>query len=550
MIAWIVGGQVRAARWRSAGAKHVLPKLRAVLTCAIAEYIVMNLPAVPAVRHRFPPQPWRLRACQALACAALVLAAGCNSDFGLDRDRDHERDEPTPSSRIDFGPCAVATDDPAVLCGTLSVAEDRTDPASRLIRLPFMVWRALSPSPRRDAVLVLTGGPGGSPLQEVTLAAGPLLRQHPWRQQRDLVVLNYRGAQLTQPGDLYCSELDDPPDSHQALVNATRACSERVGRTGTRPAAYDSAAITLDLRDLRLLLGRARGYEGWNLMASSYGTRLALRALHDEPRHLRSVVLDGPVPPEQRLLGSAAVLDALDAIVRACDAQVACRAAYPNLAPRFAEAIERLERAPAAWQGGTINGRGVLKALHGALFWDDQAHAAVPRFMDAVARGDFKAAHALLPVEPSSPWAAAPFGLLYSVACQEPAAPALPPEGQGWPDQLRRIAAAGDGLPEALACPLWPVERGAQGEPALARTSVPLLLTVGQFDPATPARPAEALQRRLPGARLLTFAGRGHGLMARDLCAIQAAAAFIDDPEAQPKVPCADVDPAPNFVLP
>jgi pimeloyl-ACP methyl ester carboxylesterase len=501
----------------------------------------MNLPAAPAACHRSPPQPRRFRAGLAFACLALALAAGCSSE------RDPE--EPAPSSRLDFGPCAVATDDPAVLCGALTVAEDRHDPASRLIKLPFMVWRALSPTPQRDAVLVLTGGPGGSPLQELTMFAGPLLRQHPWRQQRDLVVLNYRGTELTQPGNLNCTELETPPDSRAALVDAVHACSERVLRSGARPAAYDSAAIALDLRDLRLLLSRARGYEGWNIVASSYGTRLALRALHDEPRHLRSVVLDGPVPPEMRLLESATVLDAVDAIVRACEAQTACRAAYPNLAPRFAQAVERLEHVPAAWQGGTIDGRGVLKALLGALFWGDQAHAAVPRFMDAVARGDLQAAHGLLPLEQSSPWAAAPFGLLYSVACQEPAANALPPEGQGWPDQLRRIAAAGGALPEVLVCPLWPVAQAAQGEPVLPRTSVPLLLTVGQFDPATPARGAEALQRRLPGSRLLTFAGRGHGLMASDLCAIQAAADFVDNPASLLHAPCAD-RPAPDFLLP
>ena len=506
----------------------------------------MNLFAEPPDRHRFGLQPWRVRAFQALACAALVLAAGCNAE----RERDRDPDEPTPSARIDFGPCAVATDDPAVLCGTLTVAEDRKDATSRLIKLPFMVWRALSPTPRRDAVLVLTGGPGGSPLQEVIQAAGPLLRQHPWRQQRDLVVLNYRGAELTQPGSLYCTELDTPPHSHAALVDAARACSERVLRSGARPAAYDSAAIAADLRDLRLLLGRARGYEGWNLIASSYGTRLALRALHDEPRDLRSVVLDGPVPPEMRLLDSATLLDALDAVMHACEVQPACGAAFPNLAPRFAEAVQRLERAPAAWQGGALDGRGVLRALARGLYFDDQGHAAVPRFMDAVARGDLAAAHGQLSLEQLPPWGALPLGLMYSVACQEPATTALPPEGQGWPDALRRLAAEAFAVPDALVCPLWPVARAAQGEPALPRTSVPLLLTVGQFDPATPARGAEALQRRLPGARLVTFAGRGHGLMARDLCAIQAAAAFVDNPGVLPNAPCADLDPAPDFLLP
>lgn len=131
------------------------------------------------------------------------------------------------------------------------------------------------------------------------------------------------------------------------------------------------------------------------------------------------MVLDGPVPPEQRLLGSAGVLDALSGIVRACEAQPTCRAAYPNLAPRFAEAVAGLERAPAAWQGGTLNGRGVLAALSRAMYFDDQGHAAVPRFMDAVARGDLAAAHGVLSLEQFPEWGASPLGLMYSVACQE-----------------------------------------------------------------------------------------------------------------------------------
>ena len=47
-------------------------------------------------------------------------------------------------------------------CGFLVVKENRSDPESRTIRLPVVVFEAQSHVPQKEPILYLTGGPGAA----------------------------------------------------------------------------------------------------------------------------------------------------------------------------------------------------------------------------------------------------------------------------------------------------------------------------------------------------------------------------------------------------
>jgi pimeloyl-ACP methyl ester carboxylesterase len=65
---------------------------------------------------------------------------------------------------------------------------------------------------------------------------------------------------------------------------------------------------------------------------------------------------------------------------------------------------------------------------------------------------------------------------------------------------------------------------------------VPVLLLSGAYDPETPPAWAAAAARTLPNARALTLPGMTHAptQMWDAPCAMQVAAAFVDDPTREP----------------
>ncbi len=499
---------------------------------------------------------WRVAALCALP-AALALAACGGSD---DKDRAPAVD---PRSSLAFGPCAVSIADPSAICGSLTVAQDRTDKNSRLIGLPFAILPAQATPKADDPVVIFTGGPGPSSLRVIAEIPAEDLEQFPLRQQRDVIVMTQRGADLTTPQSLDCPELaldfaaGERFASEDAVVDAATACRDRLAAAGVEFSAYTTKAIARDMEDLRVLLGAQRSFGKWNIVGSSYGSKLAQAYVRDMPQGVRSVVYDGPSPLADRDLYYAGQLDALGNIIEACNAQADCAAAYPDLRSRFATAIERLQITPALVRGVPVRGHEVLNALRAALSVPQAEYGILPLFMDRVARGDVAGADTLLPFVDSLILAINPEGMFYTVTCTDDAgltrasSNELPPGGGGWPDAVRLLLARnGLGL-QARTCPLW-----TQGQTLSAevlrplRSDIPALITVGQFDGSTPTPLADALLAGLSRAHKVVFTGRGHGLLESDVCMLQIAAEFLDDPTQAPDTSCIDAPDSLRFTTP
>jgi D-alanyl-D-alanine carboxypeptidase len=497
----------------------------------------------------------RILALAALLAASLLAACGGASDD----------DTPVVDSRsaLAFGPCAVAIADASAVCGTLTVPEDRADKSSRLIGLPFAILPALATLPARDPVVIFTGGPGPSPLRTVAELPADALQAFPLRQKRDVIVMTQRGTDLTAPQSLDCQELaldfasGERFAAEADVVAAAKACRDRLVAAGARLGTYTTKTIARDMEDLRVLLGAERGFTQWNLVGSSYGSKLALATMRDAPAGVRSAVLDGPFPLQERELYGARVLNALSAVLGACNAQPDCAAAYPGLQARFASAIERLETAPAVVQGTPVRGHQLLNVLRAALAVPRADYGKLPLFMEHVARGELVEADAVLPFLSSLVLAINPEGMFYTVTCIDDAglttaaSNELPPDGTGWPDAVRQLVARnGLGL-QARTCPLW--TQGVRLSTDVLRplrSDIPALITVGQFDAPTPATSADMLLADLTRARKVVFTGRGHGLLESDTCMLTVVAAFLDDPLAAPDTSCVDTADSLRFVTP
>jgi pimeloyl-ACP methyl ester carboxylesterase len=486
----------------------------------------------------------------------LALVASCSSDPRAD-DRDvslPDRTAPTTTTlgpRIAYTPsfqpgaCPSEIPAPDVLglsCGHLTVPENRHDANDGNVVLTVVVVHANTSSPAPDPVVYLDGGPGGSALGLLGYWI-----DSPIRNQRDIVVVGQRGTKYSAP-TLDCPEsrrlvfpqMSEPSDSQSVIdaqLGATRQCRDRLDGEGIPLSVYNTDENAADIADLRV----AMGYESWNLLGISYGTRLALEVMRDYPEGIRSVVLDSTYPTG--IDASAELIPnaqrAIDALFDACEAS-SCAQRYPDLRNRFYALLDRLEAEP---QQSTVSGGAaastdvtilwdadrVVRFLFSALY-DAAAIAELPYFIQAFENNDFAEISeyfADVNIEAAQSFSD---GMFRSVQCRE---------RLGLTDQAAIDARAVDvnphvaramGMgPELADCEAWNVQPAPAGANDPVTSDIPTLVLAGVFDPITPPSWGELAASTLPNATYVLVPGIGHGATPEP-CPNQLIVAFLAAP--------------------
>ncbi len=179
-------------------------------------------------------------------------------------------------------------------CGYLVVPENRQKPEGRIIKLPFIYVESNNPLKRSDPVLYTAGGPGVSSLHPVTsIARRSLLFD------RDYIAFEQRGTHFALP----CLESEGLGEALQqaylthrpveeAVLEAVRKCREKLVRQEIDLSCYNTEESAADIEDLRRLLD----IDSLNLMGISYSGGLMMVVLQKYPQHIRSLILDSPLP--------------------------------------------------------------------------------------------------------------------------------------------------------------------------------------------------------------------------------------------------------------
>jgi pimeloyl-ACP methyl ester carboxylesterase len=219
-----------------------------------------------------------------------------------------------------------------VRCGFLVVPEDRSQPQGPTIRLAVAIFKASSPHPDPDPVVVLGGGPGIALLENL----GPRVNAGNLPSNRDLILFDQRGAGYSQPS-LRCQAFE-----------TLQACHSRLVKSGINLNAFTTLENAADVHDLI----RTLDYRQVNLDGVSYGTRLALTVMRLYPADLRSVVLNSVLPPQVNLFTNIprATARAFDVLFRGCAADRSCNATYPHLQAVFSQLVAQLNIAPITFQ--------------------------------------------------------------------------------------------------------------------------------------------------------------------------------------------------------
>ncbi|WP_084536921.1 alpha/beta fold hydrolase [Azospirillum halopraeferens] len=470
--------------------------------------------------------------------------------------------------RLTPAPCRFTVPDgERADCAVLEVPEHRARPGGRTLALPVAVLRSRAARPARDPVVFVEGGPGAAVFGT---GAGMEERMEGWwdttlpfRRRRDVVLFDARGSGLAEP-DTDCPELDglaaaagseSPPTAERRVAmeaDALDRCAARLRDAGVDLTAFSTAALADDLADLAAALGG----EPVNLLAVSYGTRVALEALRRHGGRFRAVVLDGVYPPDVTVPEEqpAAAAAAFRRLFDDCTASRRCRAAFPDLERRVAALVARLDGAPVTVRPEEgmppvrLDGATLLAAALEAMA-GTEALARLPALLDRAARGRPEELAYYAP----APWLGdveTADGMAFAIECRETVNPADPARVEAARRRALPFGAAADTATPMRVCARWPAGTQEPGERLPVAGTVPVLLLSGAYDPFTPPSWGERAAATLPRSRHLLFRSAGHVVTAVDRCALDTVVAFIDTADPVGLRPCASAGTPPRFTAP
>ncbi len=448
------------------------------------------------------------------ALTAVVVVAGCG-------------DGAVRARSVVLGECRLPNLPSLAQCGELTVPEDRRKPEGRSIRIFAAVLPANTLTPKGDPLLILAGGPG----QAASTLAPFVSRLNEVRRTRDIVLIDQRGTGRSTPLDCeaFRPRIDDALET-DPVPRATQ-CAEQLRAQGVDAAQYTTTAWIDDLEAMRTALG----YAQWNLWGGSYGTRVALEYLRRFPDRVRTLTLDGVVPPSM-----IAMLDVwrtrqatLDAVFRACGDSTGCRDAHPNPAVTLAKIATSL--GPTGRDVDVVDPRtgmstrthltfdGVLGLLL-PLIYAPESSSLLPEMLSLAEAGDFGPLFAATQLTNTHLDEQLNAALHYSVTCAEDA-PRITPD---------LVAAMLSGLPTReiaenviAVCNVWP--RGPVPanftDPVIS--AKPALLFSGALDPVTPPANGALVAKSLAESKHIVARGYGH-IVSPNACGPRLIASFID----------------------
>jgi pimeloyl-ACP methyl ester carboxylesterase len=418
------------------------------------------------------------------------------------------------AASLHLKPCTIAG--APARCGTFDVRESPR--SSRTLALKVIVFAAREHND--SAIFPFSGGPGIATTpgaEDEVKYFGAELRRH------DVVLVDQRGtggsAPLRCPGaqKAHARELIEGDLFPLPFISDCRREIEKESDL----TAYGTAQFTDDVDALR----RALGYGPINIVGLSYGTRSALTFLQRHPKSVHTLLLEGPLPPENPmpLFAARDAQSVLDRIIAECKSDASCAKTFPGIAADLAKTLSALDRKPAQFDAGeyhvTMNRGAFGEFLRSQMYSAERQHL-IPQMLHLAAAGDWSWIGKYW-LRYRKGWYD-DIGAFLSISCPadvrrvDPATiPAATSKTFLGDYRMRR---------QIAACNAWAPGRAPRE--AVSAADVPVLIITGDRDPVTPARWAELLQSHLKRARTIVFANNGHTEPGE--CAAALEVAFFD----------------------
>ncbi len=460
----------------------------------------------------------------------------------------------TSSCRFKVG--AGLTAGKQVICGYLSVPEDRSVPSSPMIKLAVVIFKTPVSRPAPDPVVFLQGGPGGDIINLIApqITARNLLV---FTGSHDFILIDQRGTGYSRPS-LTCPELialkykylaRNISDARQNALQlaAVRTCRARLVKKGIDLDAFSTYQDAADIAALR----KALGYSQMDLYGVSYGTRLALEIMRDFPQGIRSVVLDSVVPPQSNGFSSDGLAIAHDfgVLFSGCTRAHTCNQRYPHLQRIFDQTVNQLNQHPVTITVTNpangkryrtfFNGEALVNVIFQSLY-DTTLIPSLPKAINAAAHNKFgPVAH--LQGETGFEDNLISMGTYLSMKCSDsapyPTAAQINASVRSISGPVRTPIQA-ELVGEAQQCRAWNVKPGPVVERQQVTSPIPTLVLSGQYDPITPAANGRRVARTLSHSYFFEFPGTGHAVFLTSPCVYRITESFINTPGHRPDSSC------------
>ena len=460
------------------------------------------------------------------------------------------------------GPCPIPIPDglvegKSIRCGMVMVPEFHADSNGKRLRLQVAVFPSIGENPSPDPMFVATAGPGASGIESITPAVagelGSVLLA-----KRDLVLIDYRGLPLADP-NLMCPEITDL--AYQTLdqnlsadefmtrqLEGSAACRDRLLAEGVTLDAFNNVETAADV----VMVMNALGYDTFNVYGTSAGTILAQHLLRDYPDRVRSVVIDSTVPAGRsnvHIEAAAISAEILDSVIRICEGDTACAAAYPKLRQEARDLIDQYNREPVTVEvtdprtGEPIQMVLTGHRLAGAVMILNSQTATVPLmpwFIHKLANGETEIMNEFLwtiaPPQGNFSWA-----LGTSIFCMEYSdfredEIAVPGVFSSYAEAIATQAFGARTI--SRTCEMWELREIDPKFKVPVHSDVPVLLMAGQLDSLTPPRWAQEVANTLTNSYLFEIEGYAHSPTFGGMCPASMALQFFDDPSQAPDAGC------------
>ena len=409
-------------------------------------------------------------------------------------------------------PCRLQGIDEKLLCGQLTVFENRQTRVGRTINLNVVVLPAFDQKTKGEPLFDLAGGPGAASTDGVNFYAKD---GRGYRRRHDVVLVDQRGTgksnglnaktQAKRPQD-FLTEMY--PVNY--VKNLRQILEQRADLT-----QYTTSIAMDDLDDVRAWLG----YDRINLIGLSYGTRAALVYMRQHPERVQTVTLIGVAPTYLRMpmYHAQAAARAMDLLLQQCEQDAQCHEAFPQIRDDWTNVLAQLEREPARveYSPSDKSGPVMLEVQQGVfaekirtwMYGREQA-SRVPLIIHQAAHGDF-GPFLREAIGPSIPDFIAD-GMYLSVTCAEDV-PFIDQEeaarlNAGNPFGNYRV------FQQTRACGMWPHGEIPVDFREPVSSNIPVLIFSGNMDPVTPPQRGEEVAHYLPNSRHVIIPQAGHGV--------------------------------------
>lgn len=443
-------------------------------------------------------------------------------------------------------------------CGYLQVPLDYSDSDGPKIDISIALFYAENPTSRANPLVYLHGGPGSHSLETIPFTFSSVFSS--LSSNRDLIFFDQRGVGTSKPS-LNCPEVIDDTISSLGIkqsiekqqvsfMSALRSCHDRLVKEGVNLSHFNTLSSARDANSIR----QALGYEAWDLLGVSYGTRLAQTIMREFPESIGKAVLDSSYALEQDIYASVPqhADRAFRLLITQCATDTECRENYPDLEIKLYQAVSQLDEYPAPGNAVMIKadaasnsgfaaeniptfmtGNRFVSVLFQSMY-QSELISWLPEVISNAFAGNVEAANILLSNDLSTMQYTS-LGQYYSVQCPDEinfTNVASLRKGSQESEFFRKLFDSQDlyAKEHISICEFWDASSSAWEENQPVVSNIPSLILTGEFDPITPPSDGGKVASNLTNSSFVIIPGASHGVLFSNACALSIATEFLRTP--------------------